>query len=33
MGYGSAIAMVLFVMILILTVIQMKVLGPRVHYQ
>jgi multiple sugar transport system permease protein len=33
MGYGSAIAMVLFVMILILTLIQTKVLGPRVHYQ
>lgn len=33
MGYGSAIAMVLFAMILVLTLIQMKVLGPRVHYQ
>ncbi len=33
MGYGSAIAMVLFVMILILTLIQTKILGPRVHYQ
>lgn len=33
MGYGSAIAMVLFAIILGLTVIQMKLLGPRVHYQ
>lgn len=33
MGYGSAIAMVLFAMILGLTLIQIKVLGPRVHYQ
>jgi multiple sugar transport system permease protein len=33
MGYGSAVAMALFVIILALTLIQMKVLGPRVHYQ
>jgi len=33
MGYGSAIAMVLFAIILVLTLIQMKALGPRVHYQ
>jgi multiple sugar transport system permease protein len=33
MGYGSAVAMVLFAIILVLTLIQMKVLGPRVHYQ
>jgi multiple sugar transport system permease protein len=33
MGYGSAIAVVLFAIILVLTLIQVKVLGPRVHYQ
>jgi ABC-type sugar transport system permease subunit len=33
MGYGSAIAMVLFVFILALTVIQFRFLGRRVHYQ
>ncbi|MBI5877303.1 MAG: sugar ABC transporter permease [Chloroflexi bacterium] len=33
MGYGSAIAMVLFGIILILTLIQTKMLGSRVHYQ
>jgi multiple sugar transport system permease protein len=33
MGYGSAVAMALFVIILTLTLIQTKVLGPRVHYQ
>ncbi len=33
MGYGSALAMVLFVIILGLTLVQNKVLGPRVHYQ
>ena len=33
MGYGSAIAVVLFLIILGLTLIQVKVLGPRVHYQ
>lgn len=33
MGYGSAIAVVLFLIILALTLIQIKVLGPRVHYQ
>ena len=33
MGYGSAVAIVLFLIILGLTLIQTKVLGPRVHYQ
>ncbi len=33
MGYGSALAIVLFLIILGLTLIQNKVLGPRVHYQ
>lgn len=33
MGYGSAVAMVLFAIILALTVIQFKFLGKRVHYQ
>jgi len=33
MGYGSAIALILFAIILILTAIQFKVLGERVHYQ
>lgn len=33
MGYGSAVAMVLFAIILVLTVIQFKFLGKRVHYQ
>jgi multiple sugar transport system permease protein len=33
MGYGSALAIVLFVIILGLTLVQNKVLGPRVHYQ
>lgn len=33
MGYGSALAIVLFFIILGLTLIQNKVLGPRVHYQ
>lgn len=33
MGYGSAVAMALFVIILTLTLIQTRVLGPRVHYQ
>ena len=33
MSYGSALAMVLFAIILGLTLVQNKVLGPRVHYQ
>jgi multiple sugar transport system permease protein len=33
MGYGSALAIVLFFIILGLTLIQNKVIGPRVHYQ
>jgi multiple sugar transport system permease protein len=33
MGYGSAVAMALFAIILTLTLIQTKVLEPRVHYQ
>lgn len=33
MGYGSALAVVLFLIILGLTLIQNRVLGPRVHYQ
>lgn len=33
MGYGSAIAFVLFVMILFMTLVQFKVLGGRVHYE
>jgi len=33
MGYGSALAIVLFLIILGLTLIQNKVLEPRVHYQ
>ncbi|HEX7588331.1 MAG TPA: sugar ABC transporter permease [Anaerolineae bacterium] len=33
MGYGSALAIVLFAIILGLTLVQNKVLGPRVHYQ
>jgi len=33
MGYGSALAIALFLIILGLTLIQTKVLGPRVHYQ
>ena len=33
MGYGSALAIVLFLIILGLTLIQNRVLGPRVHYQ
>jgi multiple sugar transport system permease protein len=31
-GYGSAVAMVLFAIILVLTLIQFRVLGKRVHY-
>lgn len=31
-GYGSAVAFVLFVIILVLTVFQMRILGRRVHY-
>jgi len=33
LGYASAVACVLFVVLLSLTLIQFKVLGPRVHYQ
>ncbi|MBX7213313.1 MAG: sugar ABC transporter permease [Thermoflexales bacterium] len=33
MGYGSAIAMVLFAIILVLTVIQFRLLGGKVQYQ
>jgi multiple sugar transport system permease protein len=33
MGYGSALAIVLFLLILGLTLVQNKVLEPRVHYQ
>jgi multiple sugar transport system permease protein len=32
-GYGAAVAMVLFAMILVLTLIQFRVLGRQVHYQ
>jgi multiple sugar transport system permease protein len=32
-GYGSAVAMLLFVVILALTLIQFRVLGSKVHYQ
>lgn len=31
-GYGSAIALILFGVILLVTLIQMRVVGPRVHY-
>ena len=31
-GYGSAIAMILFLIILAVTLLQMRVLGARVHY-
>ncbi|MBI2887657.1 MAG: sugar ABC transporter permease [Chloroflexi bacterium] len=33
LGYASAVAFVLFVIVLALTIFQMRVLGPRVHYQ
>lgn len=33
MGYGSAIAFVLFLMIMFMTLVQFKVLGGRVHYE
>ena len=33
LGYASAVALLLFLLILGLTLFQMKVLGPRVHYQ
>ncbi|MBI5029795.1 MAG: sugar ABC transporter permease [Chloroflexi bacterium] len=33
MGYGSALAIVLFLIVLGLTLVQNKILGPRVHYQ
>jgi len=32
-GYGSAIALVLFAIILLVTLVQMRVVGQRVHYQ
>ena len=32
-GYASAVSMVLFLMILSLTVVQKKVIEPRVHYE
>lgn len=32
-GYGAAVAMVLFVIILVLTLLQFRVLGRQVHYQ
>lgn len=32
-GYGSAVAMILFVVILALTLLQFRALGRRVHYQ
>lgn len=32
-GYGSAVAMLLFAVILLLTLLQFRVLGRRVHYQ
>ena len=31
-GYGSAVALLLFVIILVVTLIQMRVVGARVHY-
>ena len=31
-GYGSAVAMILFAIILLVTLVQMRVLGARVHY-
>jgi multiple sugar transport system permease protein len=31
-GYGSAIALILFAVILLVTLVQMRVVGPRVHY-
>jgi multiple sugar transport system permease protein len=31
-GYGSALAMILFVIILLVTLVQMRVIGTRVHY-
>jgi ABC-type sugar transport system permease subunit len=31
-GYGSAVAMLLFAIILVLTLVQMRSLGRRVHY-
>ena len=33
LGYASAVALLLFLLVLGLTLIQMRVLGPRVHYQ
>jgi len=32
-GYGSAVALILFVIILIVTLVQMRLVGRRVHYQ
>lgn len=31
-GYGSAIALILLAIILLVTLVQMRVIGPRVHY-
>jgi len=31
-GYGSAVAMILFGIILLVTLVQMRLIGPRVHY-
>jgi ABC-type sugar transport system permease subunit len=31
-GYGSAIALILFVIILLVTLVQLRVVGRRVHY-
>ena len=33
LGYASAVAFILFFIVLILTIIQLRVIGPRVHYQ
>jgi multiple sugar transport system permease protein len=33
LGYASAVAFILFFVVLILTIIQLRVIGPRVHYQ
>jgi ABC-type sugar transport system permease subunit len=33
LGYASAVAFLLFFLVLVLTIVQLRVLGPRVHYQ
>jgi ABC-type sugar transport system permease subunit len=33
LGYGSAVAFLLFFVVLGLTILQVRVIGPRVHYQ